>query len=520
MIEDHDEFDHDDLEDYGELGDPPDDPEFRSIDEIDVADIYAEHGEYDEDTPIDEIDAPQHMLLSYLNTNHKLWIRCSPILEQSYFDKELQPVVELMRSFEKQNQKMPNRLVVNADTGVSLDEPDDADDPYVEEFISTRVEEFCRQRAAEEFLWEASEIIDEDRTRSTMAHLVAEMGKIASITVKQDLGYEVHRDAETLLAIAEKSDALPTGFTFLDNALNGGVTNPSYNLVSAASGQGKSIMLQNLAVNYARQGHNVVFITLELPEFMIEKRMTAMMTETDINDIYRNMPNILNKLRREARRNGKIQVKRMPMNGTTVADIRAYVAELIADTGEEWDHIVVDYVDLMKPVEPGIRADNIHLSDQAVSVEMYDWTHEPNHTKTIWSASQQTKGAKEEKDARQSAVSGGVGKVNTADNLLILKRTIEDIHDERVWVFIEKGRGGGQGKRLPFRWDKKTMRMSNPDEMLELLEEANTPQAKEKPNKKVTDPVVKAKMISDGVSTPRQNEISNKIRQRMNRGKT
>ena len=141
--------------------------EFGPVDigEVDLSEI----GEADAADP-DSINAPQHMLLSYLNGNHKLWIRCSPIIEDTFFDQSLQPVVALLRSFEHQNHKMPNPIIIRADTGVSLDELDDAHDPNVEEFIANRVEEFCRSRAAEEFLWESSEILDKDRTRGTMAH--------------------------------------------------------------------------------------------------------------------------------------------------------------------------------------------------------------------------------------------------------------------------------------------------------------------------------------------------------------
>ena len=394
--------------------------------------------------------------------------------------------------------------------------------------ITDRVEEVCRHKAAAAFMEESYDIMQEDKSKATMTYIVSEMKRISEISIQQDLGYEVHDDVVDLLQVAEDSDALPTGFDLLDLSLNGGVTNPSYNLVSAASGQGKSIFLQNTAINYSRQGHNVVYISLELPEFMIEKRFIAMMTETDINNIYQNMDSIITRVKRDRHKEGKIRIKRMSMTGTTLADIRSYVSELESSSGEKWEHIMLDYPDLMTPMKPGIRIDNIHLRDQVISEEIFEWTHEHGSTKTIWGASQQVKGAKDEKDARQSGVSGGVGKIHTCDNLLILKRTKEDIQAGRCWGFIEKGRNGGTGMRIPFDWNINTQRMTSNEDLGDLYEEANMPSNKDDSHndKKSTkkrrfedDPMLAAQKRNNTPTAAKTSATVNMIKQKLSVGK-
>lgn len=478
--------------------------------------------------PIDDVDpdqqlvvgdnAVQFMLLSYLSSSQPLWMKCAHILDPDYFDAEFRPVVKLLRDYEHKNHTMPSKLVIRADTGIELEHPEDVDHPLVTEDIAIRVEEFCRMSAAEKVLSDGYEAIHTKRDRGTMMNILKQMEWASSISVQQDLGYEVHDSVQHLLEIAEKSDGLPTGFDFLDAALNGGVTRPSFNLVSAASGQGKSIYLMNQAINYARQGHNVVYISLELPEFMVEKRFAAMMTAIGINEIYQNLDTVITRMKRAKLREGKIQIKRMPMTGVTVADIRAFVNELIASTGEEWNHIMIDYLDLMSPMAQGIREDNIHLRDKAVANETYEWTHDPLANKVIWSASQQTKGAKDERDARQSAVAGGVGKVFNCDNLLILKRSREDIQDERVWCFVEKGRNGGQGLRIPFHWHADTQRMSNPEEFEDLFAEANAPgggeeqdDSKKKKPRFANDPLARAAAVGNSAASKAAQATKDKI---------
>lgn len=523
MSDDYEYMDEDDI-DLSEIDGPSQKSsgEFTSIedDELDDAPEYSGGGGDSDEVGGSDM---QHMLLSYLGANQQLWIKCAPIVKEEYFDAEFRSVVKLFREYEQKNQTMPNPLVVRADTAIDLDLPDDAKHPMVAEDIVNRVEEFCRHAATINLLHDSYDAVQEDKSRKTVANIVKEMERIASMSAQQDLGYEVHDDAKELLVLAEKSDGLPTGFRFLDTVWNGGVTNPSFNLVSAASGQGKSIFLQNLAVNYARQGHNVVYISLELPEFMVQKRFSAMMTGIDINMVFQNLDTVITKLKRDKRKEGRIQIKRLPITGTTVADIRAYVNELVAATGEEWNHIMVDYMDIMDPMRAGIRHDNIHLKDKAISEELYEWTHDKLSSKTIWSASQQTKGAKEEKDARQGAVAGGAGKVNTCDNLLILKRTLEDIQDQRTIGYIEKGRNGGQGMRVPFHWHSGTQRMTNPEDMDDFFLELNTPGAKESDSegtgskKKKLDPLVRAKQAGQSEVEKDKNKVRDRIMNR--RGK-
>jgi len=466
-------------------------------------------------TTQDITEVTEYMIVCYLAASEELWIRCIPVIDPQYFNKEYMPVIKLLIDYETKNHLLPNPLVILGDTGIKLEVPSDAHDIAVIEDMSQRVEDFCRHRAAADFLIASADIISDDKSKSTMSFLVTEMERISQISVHQDFGFKTYDDVEELLAIAEKSDALPTGFDLLDEALNGGVTSPSYNLLSASTGGGKSIGLQNLAVNYSRQGHNVVYFSLELPEFMVEKRFAAMITNTPINSIYQNMGAVIMKMRAGGRKYGNIQIKRFPMNGTTIADIKAFVHELETVTGDIYSHVMIDYPDLMKPMNPNIREDNIHLRDQAISVDIYDWAHDKKSNKTIWGASQQVKGAKDEKDARQSGVSGGVGKVNTCDNLIIFKRSNEDLLEGICWAHIEKGRNGGTGNIIPIKWDTDTQRMTSPMEIKDMYEKQPESKHKSTHMQKV-DPIARAKAIADTKLGRKTAETTNKIKNRNN----
>ena len=70
-------------------------------------------------------------------------------------------------------------------------------------------------------------------------------------------------------------------------------------------------------------------------------------------------------------------------------------------------------------------------------------------------------------------MSGGTDKVNTSDNLFILKRTDENREEQLLWIHIKKARSsGGINAQIPIHWDDPgTLRQSDGD--YALFEEAN-----------------------------------------------
>ena len=414
-------------------------------------------------------DYTQHLLLSYLVSNPSLWIKCAPIMEVDYFDQQYKPVVRAIEKHLKQYQDMPTTDMLQMMTGVKLDNVVGGDKESVQAWVCDSVEEFCRTTAFEAFLVESADVIAVDRDRNTLAGMLKEAQSIASISLHRNLGHEVHDDARDILERSKEDDSVSTGSQYLDRAMSGGPTRPSFNIVSAASGDGKSIFMQNMCVNAIEQGMNAIFYTLELATPIVVKRFAAMMTDTHIDSVYSHMDTVTHTLRTRRKTEGQIWVVKMPMSGTTMADIASHYLELQMETGLDFGMVAIDYIDVMTPVEKVDRA-NIHLKDKFVSEEMNDWAHQ--NKLILWSASQQTKGSQDEHKATQSSVAGGTPKISTCDNLIIGKRSEEDKEDERWWAHFAKARSSGAtNAKVPLHWNAHTQRMVDGD--LEDFKEAN-----------------------------------------------
>ncbi len=455
---------NDSVSDFFDDG-PPDGPELQNVEDM-IEEVQSD---------VPPSDYNQQMLLSYLISNPAMWVKCAPIIKTDYFDREYKPVIKFIENHLKKYQDMPNGTQVHASTGILLDHMEDAKKESNETWLCDSVEEFCRTQAYKDHIIKASEIIEQDKSRNALAALQKEAADIERISLHRNLGYEVHKDAAKILSESEKFDNITTGSIFLDRALSGGLNRPSFNMISCASGDGKSIFLKNMAVNAAEQGENCIFYSLELAEPTIMKRFGAMMTGTAMDNIYGSLDTVAYSLKVRDKTDGNIWIVKFPMGGTTIADIASHFLELTLEMQTKhnpdfnFGFVAIDYLDLMYPVE-AIERSNLHLKDKYVSEEVNEWTHK--NKLITWSASQQTKGAQDEAVARQSGVSGGTGKVWTCDNLLIGKRSEEDKEDERWWAHIEKNRdGAGTKRKVPFRWDSETQRMTDGD--MDKFQEAN-----------------------------------------------
>ena len=81
--------------------------------------------------------------------------------------------------------------------------------------------------------------------------------------------------------------------------------------------------MQNLALNWALQGKNVVYISLELSEELCSMRLDAMLTGMGTKDVMKNADDVTLRVKMASKKAGGLQIVQMK-NGCTVNDIRAY----------------------------------------------------------------------------------------------------------------------------------------------------------------------------------------------------
>jgi len=353
----------------------------------------------------------QRVYLEMFLTDAESYIRCQGVFDPKTFDKRLQPAAQFLSEYVAEHNALPTRDMVNAASGSELRDPGSMKIEHYDWLLS-EFETFSRHKALEEAILKSADLLEKGEYGP-----VEDLVKNAvQIGLQKDLGTNYWADPRGRLDwIKSKNGQVSTGWKTLDSKLFGGFNRGELNIFAGGSGAGKSLFLANLGVNWALEGLNVVYLTFELSEQIVSMRLDSMVTEIPSREIFKNIDDVEMKVRIIGKKSGAFQVKYMP-SGKTANDLRAYIKELEIKTDKKIDVLLVDYLDLMMPIGRKISAENLFVKDKYVSEELRNLAMETN---TLFvTASQLNRGAVEEIEFDHSHISGGLSKIQTADNVI------------------------------------------------------------------------------------------------------
>ena len=202
--------------------------------------------------------------------------------------------------------------------------------------------------------------------------------KAVQIGLTKDMGTDYFEDPRArLMRIKDKNGQVTTGWKALDQRLFGGFNRGELNIFAGGSGAGKSLFLANLGLNWAQQGLNVLYVTLELSEELVGLRIDSMVSNISTKEIFKQIDEVEMKVRVLGKKSGNYQIKYLP-SGKTANDIRSYMKEYEVKTGNKIDVLLIDYLDLLMPISRKISSENLFIKDKFVSEELRNLAVEKN----------------------------------------------------------------------------------------------------------------------------------------------
>jgi hypothetical protein len=169
------------------------------------------------------------------------------------------------------------------------------------------------------------------------------------------------------------------------------------------------------------------------------------------------------KIRMVGKKAGNLQIKYMPAQ-SNVNDIRAYLKELQIKTGKKLDFVMLDYMDLLMPVSAKVSPSDLFVKDKYVAEEVRNLAKELQML--LVTASQLNRSAVEEIEFDHSHISGGISKINTADNLfgIFTSRAMRE-HGRYQLQCMKTRSSSGVGQKVELQFDVDTLRiMDAPEE--------------------------------------------------------
>ncbi len=397
----------------------------------------------------------QELFLRFLLSDKDLFARCQAIVRSEFFNLKYRKAVDLFISHSSNHNAIPTPEQVSAAAGVDLEPiPNvtiDHHNWFMEEF-----ELFCRHKALEKAIIESTDLL-EKQDYGTVENKIKEASQVALV---KDLGLDYFENPkERLEWIKNQAGATSTGWKGIDQKLYGGLNRGEMTIFAGGSGAGKSLFLQNFAVNWVLAGMNVVYISLELSEQLISMRLDAMVSGFGTKEIMRNMDDVDLKVRMKAKGAGKLRVKQMP-NGINANDIRAFLREYELQAGEKVDCLLVDYLDLMMPISAKVSGSDLFIKDKYVSEELRNLAVERDLL--FVTASQLNRGAVEEIEFDHHHIAGGISKIQTADNVVGIFTSNAMREKGRYQIqFMKTRSSSGVGTKVDLRFDPDTLRIED-----------------------------------------------------------
>ena len=407
----------------------------------------------------------QELFLRFLLSDKDLFARCQNIVKPEFFNLKYRKAVELFETHSTTYNAIPTPEQVSAVAGIQLETIPNVTPDHHEWFMN-EFETFCRHKALEKAIIESTDLL-EKQDYGTVENKIKEASQVGLV---KDLGLDYFENPkERLQWIKDQSGAISTGWKGIDQKLYGGLNRGEMTIFAGGSGAGKSLFLQNFAVNWALAGMNTVYISLELSEQLISMRLDSMVSGFGTKEIMRNMDDVDLKVRMKSKGAGKLRVKQMP-NGVNVNDIRVFLREYEISSGEKVDCLLVDYLDLMMPISAKVSGSDLFIKDKYVSEELRNLAVERDLL--FVTASQLNRGAVEEIEFDHHHIAGGISKIQTADNVVGIFTSNAMREKGRYQIqFMKTRSSSGVGTKVDLRFDPDTLRI---EDLQEGDEDADT----------------------------------------------
>src|SRR5210317_2266669 len=309
------------------------------------------------------------------------------------------------------------------------------------EYVQEEFQTFCKNQKLKQALMDSADLLnagDYDSIRGMIeAALKAGMDK--------NIGHEYLKDIESRYR-EDYRPTIPTPWPVINENFQGGLGPGDLAIVFGNPGGGKSWIMVSLAAHAVKQGHNVIYYTLELGEDYVGKRFDCYFTGYSIDEV--------NKHRKEVETyvdslKGRLIVKEYAPKSATVNTIKSHIQKCM-DMDHKPDLVIIDYVDYLRAPSRGKFAerkdeiDDVFIATKGLAKDLKIPILTPSQVNRMGAKDNVIEGDK---------AAGSYDKMMVADICLSLSRQKEDKVLGTGRVHVMKNRYGQDGMTYNVKMD-------------------------------------------------------------------
>jgi len=394
-------------------------------------------------------------------------------VKPSYFkDKDIKTIFTVLKTYYDENNHVPNLTELKAHLISEEDKQafkrvvlsfGSLDKVYDKVALIKNTERFLKEKAVMSTVLTTS--LDVQSGTIETSKILSNFESACNISLIENLGFDYLENIDKHVEDIQKVfNVLPTGWKWLDKHLGGGLMAEGRALYCffGVTNVGKSIFLGNMATNILNQNKTVVLISLEMPEQVYAKRISASLSKIPSNDLNLQVEPLKNHLNQYKIKNkdSKLIIKEFPPKGVTVLGIKTYIEKLVK-TGVKPDVIIIDYLNLIAPPTNGLNSyESIKQITEAVRALSYKFEC------PVISATQANRAAVSSPNPDVDKVSESMGLAHTVDAQFSIWTEAEDFELGIIHMGIVKNRFGPRQVHTQLKIDYPTLSISEIDDVV------------------------------------------------------
>ena len=316
----------------------------------------------------------EQIILKNLIHNEEFTRKVLPFIKADYFSDQTEKLVfKEVFEFVNKYKNLPTHeaLVINITERTNLTEPQVKDsiellkdievskeDKVELQWLTEQTEKFCQDKALYNAIMESVSILDENNAKKTKGEIPQLLADALGVSFDSNVGHDYMQDFEERYDFYHRVETrVRFDLDIFNKITKGGLPIKTLNIALAGTGVGKSLFMCHVAASCISQGHNVLYITMEMAEEKIAERIDANLLNVDLNELqsitrsdYERKFEAL-----KSKTHGKLIIKEYPTASASALHFRALLNELRLKKNFKPDIIFIDYLNICASarIKPG-----------------------------------------------------------------------------------------------------------------------------------------------------------------------
>lgn len=295
------------------------------------------------------------------------------------------------------------------------------------DWLSDSTEKFCQEKAIYNAIMRSIDVMNNKNSTLTKGAIPQLLSDALSVSFDPNVGHDYLEQYDYRYEYYHRVlEKIPFDLEFFNKITRGGVPKKTLNIALAGTGVGKSLFMCHVAASCLNQGRNVLYITLELAEEEVAKRIDANLMNVTFEDLMRLSKDMYEKKAEnlKSKTTGKLIIKEYPTAGASTIHFKALLNELSLKKSFKPDIIFIDYLNICMSarVKPGSNI-NSYTYIKSIAEELRGLAVE--YSVPVLSATQTTRSGFSNSDVELTDTSESFGLPATADFMFALIATEE-----------------------------------------------------------------------------------------------